>query len=77
VTNRIVHPWTRLCPLRFTLARPIPAERLVAWRREGAAAGAGGDLAPFEVAEELLPFVVGADAVFVGGAQGAAAGEER
>jgi len=49
----------------------------VAWRREGAAAGAGGDLAPFEVAEELLPFVVGADAVFVGGAQGAAAGEER
>ena len=44
---------------------------------ERAAAGAGGDLAAFEVAEELLPFVVGGDAVFLAGAQRAAAGEER
>ena len=43
---------------------------------EGPAAGAGGDLAAFEVAEELAPFLVGGDAVFLGGAQGAAAGEE-
>jgi hypothetical protein len=34
---------------------------------ERAAAGAGGDLAAFEVAEELLPFGVGGGAVFLGG----------
>src|SRR4029077_8667544 len=39
------------------------------------AAGAGGDLAVLEVAEELLPFGVGGGAVFLAGAQGAAAGE--
>ena len=44
--------------------------------RECPAAGAGGDLAAFEVAEELLPFLVGGGAVFLAGAQRAAAGEE-
>ena len=34
---------------------------------EGAGAGADGDLAPLEVAEELVPFVVGGCAVFLGG----------
>ena len=34
------------------------------------------DFAPFEVAEELLPFVVGGSAVFLSGPQGAAAGQE-
>jgi hypothetical protein len=48
-----------------------------AGRSERAAAGADGDLAALEVAEELLPFLVGRDAVFVGGPHGAAAGEER
>ena len=43
----------------------------------GAAAGAEGDLAAFEVAEELLPFVVGGGAVFLAGPQCAAAGDER
>jgi hypothetical protein len=44
---------------------------------EGPAAQADGYFAAFEVAEELLPFVVGGGAVFLGGAQGAAAGQER
>src|SRR5437763_124328 len=44
---------------------------------EGAGAGPDGDLAPFEVAEELLPFVSGGGAVFLAGAQGAPAGQER
>jgi hypothetical protein len=39
-------------------------------------AGAGGDCAAFEVAEEFGPFVVGGGAVFLGGPQGPAAGEE-
>jgi hypothetical protein len=39
------------------------------------AAGSGGDLASLEVAEELLPFGVGGGAVFLAGAQRAAAGE--
>jgi len=43
---------------------------------ERAAAGAGGDFAAFEVAEELFPFGVGGVAVFLGGPQGAAPGEE-
>src|SRR5665809_89856 len=43
----------------------------------GAAAVAQGDLAAFEVAEEFLPFLLGRGAVFPGGAQFAAAGEER
>jgi hypothetical protein len=43
---------------------------------ERAAAGAGGDFAAFEVAGELFPFGVGGGAVFLGGPQGAAAGEE-
>jgi hypothetical protein len=38
---------------------------------------ADGQLAAFVVAEELCPFFVGGDAVFIGGAQGAAAGQER
>ena len=33
----------------------------------GAAAGAQRQLAPFEVAEELGPFLIGGDAVFLGG----------
>ena len=44
---------------------------------ERAAAGADGDLAAFEVAEELLPFLVGGLAVFLGRAQRASAGDER
>ncbi|MGW7484333.1 hypothetical protein ACWGH8_37850 [Nonomuraea muscovyensis] len=47
-----------------------------AWGAEGASAGAGGDLSHLEVSEEFLPCLVGGGAVFVGGAQGAAAGEE-
>ena len=43
---------------------------------ERAPAGAGGDFAAFEVAEELFPFGVGGGAVFLGGPQCAAAGEE-
>ena len=43
---------------------------------EGAAAGAGGDFAAFEVAEEFFPFGVGGGAVFLGGPQCPAAGEE-
>ena len=43
----------------------------------GAAAVAQGELAALEVAEELLPFLVGGGAVLRGRAQGAAAGEER
>src|SRR6478672_11027878 len=41
----------------------------------GAAAVADGDLAVFEVADELGPFLVGRGAVFLGGAQCAAAGD--
>jgi hypothetical protein len=48
-----------------------------AGRPERAPAGADGDLASFEVAKELLPFSVGGLAVFLGGAQRTAAGEER
>ena len=44
---------------------------------ERAAAGAGGDLASFEVAEELFPLGVGRGAVLLGGTQGSASGEER
>src|SRR6266480_2220468 len=43
---------------------------------DGAAAEAGGDLAAFEVAEEFGPFGVGGGAVFLGGPQRPAAGEE-
>ena len=42
----------------------------------GAAAVADGDLAVFEVADELGPFGVGGGAVFLGRAQRAAAGDE-
>ena len=40
-------------------------------------AGADGDLAAFEVAQEFLPLLDGGYPVFVGGPQVAAAGEER
>ena len=44
---------------------------------ERSPAGAGGDFAAFEVAEEFLPpFGVGGGAVFLGGPQRAAAGQE-
>ena len=39
---------------------------------ERAAAGAGGDFAAFEVAEEFFPFGVGGGAVFLAGPLGAA-----
>ena len=39
-----------------------------AWGGECAGAGADGYLASFEMAEELGPFLVGRDAVFVAGA---------
>ena len=42
----------------------------------GAAAVADGDFAVFEVADELGPFLVGGGAVFLAGAQRAAAGDE-
>lgn len=48
-----------------------------AWGTECAGAGADGYLASFEVAEEFLPFGVGWGAVFLAGAQGAAAAQER
>ena len=48
-----------------------------AGRSGRAAAGADGDLASFEVTEELGPFIVGGDAVLLGGTQCATAGEER
>ena len=41
------------------------------------AAGADGDLAAFEVAEEFVPFLVGGCAVFLAGSSRAAAGDER
>lgn len=43
----------------------------------GATAESCGDFAALEVAEELLPFLVGRDAVFLGRAQVSATGEER
>ena len=43
----------------------------------GAAAVTDGDLAVFEVADELGPFLVGGGAVLLAGAQRAAAGDER
>ncbi|MFF3459609.1 hypothetical protein ACFYXH_35990 [Streptomyces sp. NPDC002730] len=43
---------------------------------EGSSAGPQGDLAPFEVAEELLPLLVGRHSVLFGGAEGSAAGDE-
>jgi hypothetical protein len=43
----------------------------------GAAAVADGELAVLEVADELGPFVVGGGAVFLAGAERAAAGDER
>ncbi|MDX3751221.1 hypothetical protein [Streptomyces sp. AK08-02] len=43
---------------------------------ESAAACTDGDLAPLEVAEEFLPFIVSGDAVFLAWAKGPAAGEE-
>ena len=43
----------------------------------GAAAVAERDAAAFEVAEEFGPFLIGGGAVFLAGAQGAAAGDER
>jgi hypothetical protein len=48
-----------------------------AGRAERPGAGAGGYLAPFEVAEELFPFGFGGRAVFLCRAQLAAAREER
>ncbi|WP_438453057.1 hypothetical protein [Streptomyces asiaticus] len=42
----------------------------------GSAAVAQGDPAALEVAEELLPFLVGRSSVFLAGAGGAAAGDE-
>jgi hypothetical protein len=45
--------------------------------RPGACAGADGDLAAFEVAEEFLPLGVGGGAVLLCWAQRTAAGEER
>ena len=42
----------------------------------GPAAVAEGELAALEVAEELVPFLVGWGAVFLAGAQLAAAGDE-
>src|SRR5665811_1589348 len=43
---------------------------------ECAGTGSDGDFASFEVAEEVLPFVVGGYSVFVGGPQGSSTGEE-
>jgi hypothetical protein len=42
----------------------------------GAAAVAEGELAALEVAEELVPFLAGGGAVFLAGAELAAAGDE-
>src|SRR5690349_8562226 len=47
-----------------------------AWGGVGASAGAEGDLAAFEVAKELLPFLVGGYPVFFAGSQRAAPGDE-
>src|SRR5215475_6275955 len=47
-----------------------------AGRVVGAAAVADGDLAAFEMADELGPFGVGGGAVFLGGPQCATAGDE-
>src|SRR6266516_6023518 len=43
----------------------------------GAAAVAEGDLAAFEMAKELVPFLIGGGPVFLSRAQGATAGDER
>ncbi|WP_445520821.1 hypothetical protein [Streptomyces sp. NEAU-174] len=42
----------------------------------GAGAGADREFAAFEVAEEVFPLGVGGGAVFLGGPQGVAAGDE-
>ncbi|MCX5318001.1 hypothetical protein [Streptomyces sp. NBC_00154] len=43
----------------------------------GASAVAQGDLAVFEVAKELIPFLIGRGSVFLAGAGHATAGDER
>lgn len=45
--------------------------------RERSTAEAGGDLAAFEVAEELIPLLIGGGAVLLGGPQRTTSGEER
>src|SRR5207244_12296930 len=45
-------------------------------RSGGSSAGAYGDLASFEVAEDLLPFLIGRNPVFIGRAHRAASGEK-
>src|SRR3954463_11334494 len=45
--------------------------------RIGTAAGAEGDFAAFEVAEEFVPFLVGRLPVFLTWSEGSAAGDER
>src|SRR5689334_22627130 len=57
-------------------AAPQAAVLVNARGPERAAAGAGGDLAEFEMAEELGPFFVGGGPAFLAGPQGAAPGQE-
>jgi hypothetical protein len=54
----------------------MPAVLVDAAGSVGAAAVAEGELASFEVAEELVPFFIGGGAVFLAGTQLAAAGDE-
>ena len=48
-----------------------------AGRRVGPSAGAQGDFSVFEMAEELLPFLLCRGAVFLAGPQRPSAGDER
>ncbi len=75
--------WISAMPGALGGRRPVHAAAQAAvlvnaWGAERAAAGAGGDLAKFNrVAEELGPFFVGGDAVFLAGPQCTAPGQER
>lgn len=74
---------SRISTRRVTLGGVRPEHRAAdagvfvnAGGAERAAACSDGDFAPLEVAEELLPFLVGGDAVFLARAEGPSAGEE-
>src|SRR5262249_18710542 len=67
-------PLGRIWPVH---AAPQAAVLVDARGSERAPADAGGDLSVLEVAEELLPFGVAGDSVFLGGPQGPPAGQER
>ena len=62
--------------VRSELRAPDTAVLMSTWGAEVPGADAEGDLAEFEVVQELVPFFGGEVAVFFAGAQGATAGDE-